>query len=98
MHVAWHLPAGAPPAPELQRRLVNDGVGIYSLASAPVHTVEPFDVGDSIVLLGYPCLTEDRIRGAVELIAAALDRPSSRSAPAREPQDLRDVRDVIEGR
>ena len=47
------------------------------------------------MLLGYPCLTEERIRGAVELIAAAIDRPGSRSAPARETHDLRDV---IDGR
>ena len=43
MHVAWHLPAGAAPAPVLQRRLADDGVGVYSLAAAPVHIVEPVE-------------------------------------------------------
>jgi hypothetical protein len=77
MHVAWHLPAGALPADELKRRLVPSGVGIYSLASAPAHVLEPFSDGDRIVLLGYPCLSEERIRSAVELIARALDRPAA---------------------
>jgi GntR family transcriptional regulator/MocR family aminotransferase len=73
MHLAWHLPSGAPPAAELQRRLAMEGVGVYSLASAPVYMLEPVPGGDSIVLFGYPCLTEDRIRAAVERIAALLD-------------------------
>jgi GntR family transcriptional regulator/MocR family aminotransferase len=83
MHVAWHLPEGAPSALDLQRRLVGEGVGVYSLAAAPVQVLEPLRATDTVVLLGYPCLTEERIRGAVERIAAVLDRPSEvrRSAP-----------------
>jgi GntR family transcriptional regulator/MocR family aminotransferase len=75
MHAVWHLPEGAPAAVSLQRRLADDGVGVYSLAEAPVHMVEPVPSGDSILLLGYPCLSEERIRDAVERIARALDRP-----------------------
>ncbi len=78
MHVAWHLPAGAAPAPALQRRLADDGVGVYSLAAAPVHVVEPVNASDSVLLLGYPCLSEERITSAVERIAKALDRPVDR--------------------
>jgi GntR family transcriptional regulator/MocR family aminotransferase len=74
MHVAWHLPGGAPPAPALQRRLAAEGVGAYSLASAPVHVLEPVDASESVLLLGYPCLSEERIRNAVERIAAVLER------------------------
>jgi GntR family transcriptional regulator/MocR family aminotransferase len=73
MHVAWHLPSGAPPAGVFQRRLADDGVGVYSLAAAPVHVVEPVSACDSVLLLGYPCVSEERIRGAVERIARALD-------------------------
>jgi GntR family transcriptional regulator/MocR family aminotransferase len=75
MHVAWHLPAGAAHAAVLQRRLAGDGVGVYSLASAPVHVVEPVSASETVLLLGYPCLSEERIRSAVERIARALDRP-----------------------
>ncbi len=75
MHVAWHLPAGVASAPVLQRRLADDGVGVYSLAAAPVHLVDPVSASDSILLLGYPCLSEERIQSAVACIAAALDRP-----------------------
>jgi GntR family transcriptional regulator/MocR family aminotransferase len=84
MHVAWHLPAGAAPARELQRRLAPTGVGIYSLASAPVHMLGPIDAQDDVVLLGYPCLAEERIRNAVERIAKAMDAPnlSGRLLPA----------------
>jgi GntR family transcriptional regulator / MocR family aminotransferase len=74
MHVAWHLPAGAASAPLLQRRLADEGVGVYSLGAAPVHVVEPVSASDSVLLLGYPCLSEERIRSAVERIAVALDR------------------------
>jgi GntR family transcriptional regulator/MocR family aminotransferase len=80
MHVAWHLPAGAAPAPVLQRRLADDGVGVYSLAAAPVHVVEPVSASDSVLLLGYPCLSEERIRNAVERIARALDRPREKES------------------
>jgi GntR family transcriptional regulator/MocR family aminotransferase len=74
MHVAWHLPEGAPSARLLQRRLADDGVGVYSLGEAPVHTLEPVAGSDSVLLLGYPCLSEERIRVAVERIAHALER------------------------
>jgi DNA-binding transcriptional MocR family regulator len=80
MHAVWHLPEGAPAAVSLQRRLADDGVGVYSLAEAPVHMVEPVPSGDSILLLGYPCLSEERIRDAVERIARALDRPVASGA------------------
>lgn len=72
MHVAWHLPAGAAPASELQRRLSQGGVGVYSLAGAPVHWVGDTNAHDSVLLLGYPCLDEQRIRAGVERIARAL--------------------------
>ena len=75
MHVAWHLPASAAPARELRRRLVQAGVGIYSLAEAPVYWTGDVSDRDCVVLLGYPCLDEDRIRAGVEEIARALDRP-----------------------
>ncbi len=77
MHVAWHLPHGSLPAPELQRRLADDGVGVYSLSAAPVHVVDPVGASDSVLLLGYPCVSEERIRSAVERIARAMDCPAS---------------------
>jgi GntR family transcriptional regulator/MocR family aminotransferase len=81
MHAVWHLPEGTPAALSLQRRLANDGVGVYSLAEAPVHMLEPVPSSDSILLLGYPCLSEERIRDAVERIARALDRPAASAGP-----------------
>jgi GntR family transcriptional regulator / MocR family aminotransferase len=77
MHVAWHLPEGAPPAPALQRRLAEDGVGVYSLSAAPVHVVDAVSASDSVLLLGYPCVAEERIRSAVERIGRALDRSAT---------------------
>ncbi len=77
MHVAWHLPDGAPPAAVLQRKLAKRGVGVYSLDDAPVHVAEPLQQRESILLLGYPCLTEERIQVAVQEMARAVN--------AREP-------------
>jgi GntR family transcriptional regulator / MocR family aminotransferase len=74
MHVVWHLPAGAPSAREVQRQLVHEGVGVYSLAEAPVHFIGELDAYDSVLLLGYPCLDEDRIRAALQRIARVLER------------------------
>jgi GntR family transcriptional regulator/MocR family aminotransferase len=71
MHVAWHLPAGAPSARAMQLRLRAEGVGIYTLPDGPAQVLEPVDGEDRVVLLGYPCLTEDRIRYAVERMARA---------------------------
>jgi hypothetical protein len=71
----------APAARSLRRRLANDGVGVYSLAEAPVHMLAPVPSSDSILLLGYPCLSEERIRDAVERIARALDRPAASAGP-----------------
>ena len=97
MHVAWYLPAAAPPAPELQRRMAKRGVGIYSLAEAPVHRVGDVRDYDRIVLLGYPCLGEERIAAALEQVERELDR--SRNAefqsearpafPHRAPRAIR---------
>ena len=86
MHVAWHLPAGSPSAHSLQRRLGEQGVGVYSLAAAPVHTIEPVEASDEIVLLGYPCLSEERIRAGVERIARALGRPAEPGRAERPAQ------------
>jgi GntR family transcriptional regulator/MocR family aminotransferase len=74
MHVAWHLPRGAPTASELERRLESEAVGVYSLRTSPVHMLEPVSNADAIVLLGYPCLSEERIRAGVERIARVFGR------------------------
>jgi GntR family transcriptional regulator/MocR family aminotransferase len=84
MHLAWHLPAGTASALELQRRVEKRSVGIYSLAEAPVHRIGEIRNFDRIVLLGYPCLSEDRIVAAVEQIAREADRtcvPAETAAP-----------------
>jgi GntR family transcriptional regulator/MocR family aminotransferase len=71
MHVAWHLPPGAPSARTLQMRAREAGVGVYTLPDGPAHVLEPVEDGDRIVLLGYPCLAEEQIRSAFERIADA---------------------------
>jgi GntR family transcriptional regulator/MocR family aminotransferase len=76
MHAVWHLPEGVASAESLRRRLAEGGVGVYSLAAAPVHMLEPVPSSDSVLLLGYPCLSEERIRDAVERIARATERPA----------------------
>jgi GntR family transcriptional regulator/MocR family aminotransferase len=72
MHVAWHLPEGVPPAQVVQRTLSEQGVGVYSLEAAPVHVAEPLSQTDTILLLGYPALTEERIQVAVEQMSQAM--------------------------
>jgi GntR family transcriptional regulator/MocR family aminotransferase len=74
MHVAWHMPPEMPPVAELQRQLAGQGVGVYSLRTAPVHIGTPAPEHDAIVLFGYPSLTEERIREAVERIARSACR------------------------
>ena len=69
MHASWHLPESACDAFELQERLKNTGVGIYSLRAGPAHRLVAFPGDDRIVLLGYPCLSERKIVEAIDRIA-----------------------------
>jgi GntR family transcriptional regulator/MocR family aminotransferase len=72
MHLAWTLPRSAPSAQALQRALLAQGVGIYSLIDGPALLMQPFDGWDRIVLLGYPCLDRPKIEAALDLIAREL--------------------------
>ncbi len=82
MHVAWHLPVGAAPAPVLQRRLADDGVGVYSLAAAPVHIVEPVECQRlrAPSRLPLPLRRADIERGRAHCQGA---RPARRQGPRR---------------
>jgi GntR family transcriptional regulator/MocR family aminotransferase len=81
MHLTCHLPDDVPPAHDLQQKLKRVGVGIYSLAEAPVTRHARFADDDRIALFGYPCLHEGEISEAVGRIGRVLAR-SSRRPPA----------------
>jgi GntR family transcriptional regulator/MocR family aminotransferase len=85
MHLTCHLPDDVPPAHDLQRKLKRVGVGIYSLAEAPVTRHARFPGDDRIALFGYPCLHEGEISEAISRVERVLAR-SSRARPlARAP-------------
>ena len=72
MHLTCHLPDDLPPAFDLQQRLKRVGVGIYSLAEAPVTRHARFAGDDHVALFGYPCLPEAEICEAISRLGRAL--------------------------
>jgi GntR family transcriptional regulator/MocR family aminotransferase len=87
MHLTCHLPDDLPPAYDLQQRLKRVGVGIYSLAEAPVARHARFAGDDHVALFGYPCLSESEIREAISRLGRTLaGRAGAR--PATRTRDL----------
>jgi GntR family transcriptional regulator/MocR family aminotransferase len=70
MHVAWHSPESLPPAAVLAERARGRGVGVYSLARAPVHYAGLERLAARVLLLGYPCLSQARIQQAIATLAS----------------------------
>jgi GntR family transcriptional regulator/MocR family aminotransferase len=87
MHLTCHLPDDLPAAYDLQQRLKRVGVGIYSLAEAPVTRHARFAGDDHVALFGYPCLTESEIGEAI----SRLRRTLAGSARSRAPTHARDL-------
>jgi GntR family transcriptional regulator / MocR family aminotransferase len=87
MHLTCHLPDHLPPAYDLQQRLKQVGVGIYSLTEAPVSWYNRFAGDDHVALFGYPCLSEDEIGEAISRLGRTL---AARARP-RTPPQTRDV-------
>lgn len=72
MHLAWHLPAHFPSAPELQGLAAERGVGVYSLRSGAAHDFGGCAYSESTLFFGYSCLDETRIRAGIGRVADAL--------------------------
>jgi GntR family transcriptional regulator/MocR family aminotransferase len=87
MHLTCHLPDDLPPTYDLQQRLKQVGVGIYSLAEAPVARHARFAGDDHVALFGYPCLSESQISEAISRLGRTL------AGRARSPAATR-TRDV----
>jgi GntR family transcriptional regulator/MocR family aminotransferase len=87
MHLTCHLPDALPPAHALQQRLKRVGVGIYSLAEAPVTQQSRFAGDERIALFGYPCLSENEICEAIDRLGRILaPRSGSRgTSHGRDP-------------
>jgi GntR family transcriptional regulator/MocR family aminotransferase len=71
LHFVWRLPAGFPPAREIQLRARQLGVGVYALMSGAAFD---FDVAapDNVLVLGYSSLGEQQIDAAVAKLKALL--------------------------
>ena len=74
MHLTCHLPDSLPPAYDLQQALKRVGVGIYSLAEAPVSQDRRFPGDERVALFGYPCLSESDIIEAIARLFGERDR------------------------
>lgn len=58
MHLSWSLPADCAFAGQLQRRLLGDGVGVYTLRDGPACSLPDDPLLDCLVLVGYACVDE----------------------------------------
>jgi len=72
MHLSWQMPPDWPDAAELRRRLLDRGVGLYTLTAGPASLLQPFAGWDRYALLGFSCLKPTEIGEAVAHIAAAV--------------------------
>jgi GntR family transcriptional regulator/MocR family aminotransferase len=87
MHLTCHLPDDLPTAYDLQQKLKRVGVGIYSLAEAPVIRHARFAGDDHVALFGYPCLTESEIGEAISRLRRII-AGSARPRTATHAHDL----------
>lgn len=90
MHLAWHLPAGLPPAPILEARARERGVGVYSLSGGAAWDFGGCRYTPSTLLFGYAAVPEAVIPAAVAQLAAVVaawrGRPTRPAAPGRSAQ------------
>jgi GntR family transcriptional regulator/MocR family aminotransferase len=87
MHLTCYLPDDLPPAYDLQQSLKRVGVGIYSLAEAPVTRQTRFTGDGHVALFGYPCLAESEISAAISRLGRTL-AGRGRSRMATQTRDL----------
>ncbi|CCA94005.1 PLP-dependent aminotransferase family protein [Novosphingobium sp. PP1Y] len=81
MHLVWTTLAEWEPALDLQMKARKLGVGIYSLAGGPTREIVRRPDHDRLLMLGYACLTPDKIRNAITLLKRLIHEPASLSAP-----------------
>lgn len=72
MHIVWHLPAGFPPAPEVERRARDAGVAVYTLPGGAAYCQPGEEAARRAIMLGYSSLEESEIKEGVARIAAVL--------------------------
>jgi len=77
MHVAWRLPAGFPPASEIQCLAEQLGVGVYAMEGVAGHTCAEACNHKQMILFGYSSLSEPLIREGVARVARAVDEARS---------------------
>lgn len=77
MHLSWILPPRLPIANELQKFLLNEGVGIYTLQDGPAYIHGNFEQADRVVLLGYPCISDSKLQEALGIIGSAIQSVAS---------------------
>lgn len=72
MHFVWRLPAGLPPAREIEERALKVGVGVYTLSSGAAHGFGMQNDADRHLVLGYAALSETEINLGIARLAQCL--------------------------
>ncbi len=78
LHVVWHPPEGSPPAPEIEQRAYEKGVGVYALDSGGAHDFDG-TANNEVIVLGYSSLCEPQINQAIKRLHSVVTTPSSES-------------------
>lgn len=74
MHLSWILPPHLNFATTLQRNLLAEDVGIYTLPDGPAYLANTNnDLAERVILLGYACLNEQSIQAGVERIRLCVE-------------------------
>jgi len=69
MHLVWTLPPQSIKAAHLAELALREGVGIYPLGRGAVSFAGDKHARERMVMLGFPCLTEDEIREGIRTLA-----------------------------
>ncbi len=72
-HVVWNLPPESPDAEDLQKKIRQKQVGVYTLQHHTIYNWRSFKNNNRIVLLGYAAMTKDNIRKGISRIASSIE-------------------------
>lgn len=73
MHLSWILPPDMNFATTIQRNLIAEDVGIYTLPDGPAYFAGTGDLAERVILLGYACLNEPSIQTGLERIKSCVE-------------------------
>ncbi len=80
MHLTWRIPDGLPDAEDIEKRALQEGVGVYALSTGAALQFGSPDDSRRFLVLGYAALTPREIEQGIARLALSLSRPVANKA------------------